>query len=165
MNLKVRQKENKMKKLPKEYIIVEIIPSHSSSKKGFIVQLQALKVKEKQIIKRLDLRLREDLINNVDLLKMISYDKEMFTYTSNKDFILEEFSKFAGKSKILIIDNYYTEDYLSYLKNKKESVFNYLNMDYSDDVFDKIITKYRLQPSNHLVDLLFESLIFEDNNK
>ena len=35
----------------------------------------------------------------------------------------------------------------------------------SDDVFDKIITKYQLEPSNHLVDLLYEALMFENNNK
>ena len=78
-----------MKKLPKEYIIVEIIPSHSNSKNGFIVQLQALKIKEDKIIGRLDLRVDEDLINNPDLLRMVSYDKDMFTYFPNKETIME----------------------------------------------------------------------------
>ena len=32
-------------KLSKEYIIVEIIPTHSNAKVGFIAQLQALKIK------------------------------------------------------------------------------------------------------------------------
>jgi DNA polymerase III alpha subunit (gram-positive type) len=151
-------------KLPKEYIIVEIIPSHSNSKYGFIVQLQALKIKEDKIIDRLDLRVNEDLINNPDLVNMISYDEEMFTYVNDKEDILKDFIKFIGKDKLLIIDNYYTLDYLSKIKNKKESVFKYLNLELSDDVFDKIIKKYKLEPSNHLVDLLYEAIIFEKKN-
>ena len=96
-----------MKKLPKEYIIVEIIPSHSNSKNGFIVQLQALKIKEDKIVGRLDLRVDEKLINNPDLLNIVSYDKDMFTYYSDKETIMQEFIKFIGKDKLLIIDNYY----------------------------------------------------------
>ena len=154
-----------MKKLPKEYIIVEIIPSHSNSKDGFIVQLQALKIKEDKIIDRLDLRIDESLINNPDLLKMISYDKDMFTYYSNKENIMEEFIKFIGKDKLLIIDNFYTLDYLSNISNKKESIFKFLGLEFSNDVFDKIIDKYKIEPSNHLVDILYEALIFEKESK
>lgn len=146
-------------KLPKEYIIVEIIPSHSNSKVGNIVQLQALKIKNDKIIDRLDLRIDDSLIDNPDLLKMISYDKEMFTYT---DDIMEIFRKFINKDKLLIIDNFYTLDYLKNIDNKKESVFKYLGLNYSDDVFDKVISKYNLEPSNHLVDLLYEALVFEN---
>ena len=113
-------------KLPKEYIIVEIIPNHSNSKIGFIVQLQALKVKDNKIVGRLDLRVNENLITNNDLLKMISYDKEMFQYKDNKDDIIKEFQDFIGKDKLLIIDNYYTIDYLKNIDNKKESIFKYL---------------------------------------
>ena len=150
-------------KLPKEYIIVEIIPSHSNSKVGFIAQLQALKIKDDKIIDRLDLRINDNLITNLDLLNMISYDKEMFIYTDNKDYILNEFKMFVGKDKLLIIDNFYTKDYLSNIKNSKESVFKYLGLEYSNDVFDKLIDKYKLEPSNHLVDLLYEALMFEKN--
>ena len=150
-------------RLPKEYIIVEIIPSHSNSKYGFIVQLQALKIKDDKIIGRLDLRVNEDLINNPDLVNMISYDEEMFTYVNDKEDILKDFIKFIGKDKLLIIDNYYTLDYLNKIKNKKESVFKYLGLELSDDVFDKIINKYKLEPSNHLVDLLYEAIVFEKN--
>ncbi len=149
-------------KLPKEYIIVEIIPNHSNAKVGFIVQLQALKIKDNKIIDRLDLRVNEELINNPDLLNMISYDKEMFNYVSDKETILKEFVKFIGKDKLLIIDNYYTLDYLSNIRNKKESVFKYLDLELTDDVFDKLIKKYKLEPSNHLVDLLYEAIIFNN---
>lgn len=150
-------------KLPKEYIIVEIIPNHSNSKVGFICQLQALKIKDDKIIERLDLRVNEDLINNPDLLRMISYDKEMFTYVE-KDELLKMFINFIKKDRLLIIDNYYTLDYLNDIPNKKESVFKYLDLELTNDVFDKLINKYKLEPSNHLVDLLYEALIFERSN-
>ena len=152
-------------KLPKKYVIVEIIPNHSNSKIGFIVQLQALKINDNKIIDRIDLRINDKLITNNDLLKLISYDKEMFQYKDNKDDIIKEFKEFIGKDKLLIIDNYYTIDYLKNIDNKKESVFKYLGLEISDDVFDKIITKYQLEPSNHLVDLLYEALMFENTNK
>ena len=152
-------------KLPKEYIIVEIIPNHSNSKIGFIVQLQALKIKEQKLIRRLDLRVNDSLIENQDLREMISYAKDMFTYYNDKVSIMKEFEKFIGKDKLIIIDNFYTKDYLNSIKNKKESVFSYLDMVYSDDVFDKLINKYQLEPSNHLVDLLYEALVFEQNNR
>jgi hypothetical protein len=89
----------------------------------------------------------------------------MFTYTKDKKYILDEFKKFIGKDKLLIIDNYYTIDYLSKITNKKDSVFKYLDLELSDDVFDKLMKKYELEPSNHLVDLLYEAIIFEKNSK
>ena len=95
---------------------------------------------------------------------MISYDKEMFTYVKDKEEILIRFKEFIRKDKLLIIDNYYTLDYLSKIDNKKESVFKYLGLEFSNEVFDKLIEKYKLEPSNHLVDLLYESLMFEFNN-
>ena len=150
-------------KLPKEYIIIEIIPNHSNAKVGFIVQLQALKIKDNKIVDRLDLRVNENLVDNPDLLNMISYDKEMFTYV-DKDLILNEFKDYIKKDKILIIDNFYTLDYLKNIDNKKESIFKYLDLEFSNEVFDKIIEKYKLEPSNHLVDLLYEALMFEINN-
>ena len=152
-------------KLPKEYVIVEIIPSHSKAYFGYIVQLQALKIKDDMIVDRLDLRLDESLINNYDLLVMTSYDKEMFKYTKKRNTILEDFKKFIGDDKLLIINNGYTEDYLEEIDNKKESVFKYMNMEYTDDAFDIMINKYNLIPSNHLVDLLYEALMFEKNEK
>lgn len=151
-------------KLPKEYIIVEIIPSHSNANIGFIIQLQALKISNDKIIERLDLRVNDNLIDNHDLLRMISYDKEMFHYVNDKETILKEFIKFIEKDKLLIIDNYYTLDYLKNIKNKKESIFKYLGLELSNDVFNKLIDKYKLEPSNHLVDLLYEALIFEKNS-
>ena len=151
-------------KLPKKYVIVEIIPNHSNSKVGFIVQLQALKIDNNKIIGRLDLRVDDSLINNLDLLNMISYDKEMFTYTKDKDYIIKEFKKFIENDQLLIIDNHYTLDYLKEIKNEKESVFKYLDLEFSSSVFDQLLKKYELEPSNHLVDLLYEALVFENSN-
>ena len=119
-------------KLPKKYVIVEIIPSHSKARFGYIVQLQALKIKDDVIIGRLDLRLDESLINNYDLLKMTSYDKEMFKYTKKRNTILEDFKEFIGKDNLLIIDNDYTEAYLEEIENKKESVFKYMGLQFSE---------------------------------
>ena len=150
-------------KLLKNYVIVEIIPTHSNSKVGFIAQLQALKIKDEKIVDRLDLRIDEDLIENKDLLNMISYDKEMFTYTNNKDEILLKFKEFIKKDKLLIINNYYIKDYLKNIENKKENVFDYLDLEMNDNVFNELINKYKLEPSNHLVDLLYEALVFEEN--
>lgn len=148
-----------------KYIIVELIPSHSDYCKGDVVQLSALKLYGLQLIDRFDYRLDEKLIENKDLLNLISYDKDSFKYTSDKTLIMKEFKKWSEKIPLLIIDNDYTKDYLSKLENNKESIFNYLGMTISNDVFDKIMNKYHLEPSDHLVDLLYESLIMESNNK
>lgn len=148
-----------------KYIILELIPSHSLSEKGDIVQLSALKIEKLQLLERFDYRLDPKLIENKDLKEMISYDKKSFKYTKNKKKILEKFKEFSEELPLLIIDNYYTRDYLKTLDNKKESVFSYLNLNITEDVFDKLIKKYNLEESNHLVDLLYEGLIYESNNK
>lgn len=92
---------------------------------------------------------------------MISYDKELFTYVKTTRIILSRFKKWIKDYDLLIIDNAYTRNYLKKIKNKKESIFQYLNLDFSDDVIDIMMTKYNLEPSNHIVDLLYEALIFE----
>ena len=33
------------------------------------------------------------------------------------------------------------------------------------EIFNRIIDKYKLQPSDHLVDLVYEAIIYEGNNK
>ena len=150
-------------KLPKEYIILEIIPTSSNKENGFIAQIQALKVNDAKIIDRLDLRVKEELLDNKDLLNMISYDKEMFTYV-DKDKMLESLINFVNNDLLMIIDNTYTLSYLD-IPNKKELVFDYLNLDYSFDVFNKLMDKYKLVPSNHLVDLVYEALIYENSKE
>ena len=150
-------------KLPKEYIILEIIPTSSNKENGFIAQIQALKVNDGKIIDRLDLRVKEELLDNKDLLNMISYDKEMFTYV-DKDKMLESLINFVNNDLLMIVDNTYTLSYLD-IPNKKELVFDYLNLDYSFDVFNKLMDKYKLVLSNHLVDLVYEALIYENSKE
>lgn len=153
-----------MELLKKKYIILELIPSHSNSNFGTIIQLQALKLDGIKLVDRFDYRIDEKLIENNDLKQLISYDKEMFNYVNDKNKIKEEFKKWTSNLPLLIIDNYYTLDYLKELKNKKESIFKYLNLELKDDVFETLIKKYELEPSNHIVDLLYEAIIKESNN-
>lgn len=148
-----------------EYIIVEIIPTHSKAEKGFIAQISALKLKGIKLIERFDYRVDDKLIENPDLKNLIKYDKKAFTYVDNIYFILEKFKKWAKDLPLLIIEEDYTLDYLKDLKNKKELVFKYFDMDYSLDIFERLMKKYSLEPSNHLVDLIYEAIIYEGNNK
>ncbi len=148
-----------------EFIILEIIPTHSKKELGKIIQLQALKIKDMNLIDRFDYRLNEDKITNKDLVNLISYDKDCFKYVDDDKKILKEFKKWSKKLPLLILDNNYTNDYLSELKNKKESICNYLDTEYNDDLINYLIKKYNLEPSNHIVDLLYESMIMHDNEK
>jgi len=144
-----------------KYIIVEIIPTHSDSSKGTIAQISALKLDGIKLLDRFDYRIKDDLIENEDIINLISYDKEMFTYVDNIYFIIEKFKDWAKDLPLLILENSYTLDYLKDLDNKKELIYPYLNMDYSIDVFSKIIDKYKIEPTPHLVDILYEAIIFE----
>lgn len=148
-----------------QYIIVEIIPTHSQAEKGFIAQISALKLKGIQLIERFDYRVDDKLIENPDLKELIKYDKKAFTYVDNIYFIIEKFKKWAKDLPLLIIEESYTLDYLKDLKNNKELVFKYLDLDYSLDIFERLIKKYNLEPSDHLVDLIYEAIIYEGNNQ
>ena len=64
-----------------------------------------------------------------------------------------------------LFHNMYTLDYLDSLDNQKELIYPYLEMEYSLDVFDRIMEKYPIEPSNHLVDILYEAIIYEGNKK
>ena len=148
-----------------KYIIVEILPTHSQKEKGFIAQISALKLEGIKLIERFDYRVEDKFIENEDLRNMIQYDKKSFTYVNNIYFILEKFKQWSKGYPLLIIENDYTRRYLDELDNSKELVYPYLNLDYTDDVFDKIREKYKLEPSDHLVDLIYEAIIYEGNNK
>ena len=150
--------------MTKEYIILELIPTTSKKETGKIIQIQALKLNNLKLLDRLDIRLDESNITNPDLLAMISYDKENFTYFQDEEKLLETFKNFISDLPLLIIDNEYTKDYLKDFTNLKESIFKYLNLELTDDVFTNLINKYHLEPSNNLVDLLYEGLIYESNN-
>ena len=148
-----------------KYIIVEIIPTHSNSGEGFIAQLSALKLNGIQLEDRFDYRVENRHIKNEDIKNMIKYDKEMFTYVDNIYFIIEKFKRWSKDYPLLLIEDSYTKDYLKELDNTMELVYPYLNLEFSNDVFTEIIDKYKLQPSNHLVDLVYEAIIYEGNNK
>ena len=149
----------------KKYIILEIIPTAVDPKKGEIAQLSALKLNGLNLIDRFDYRLNDDKIKIEDIKNMISYDKDSFNYVDSKEEILTNFQEFIEDYDLLIIDNEYTANYLEDIENKKESIFKYLKMDFSDYVIEEVIDKYKLEPSNYIVDLLYEALIFESNNK
>ena len=146
-----------------KYIIVEIIPTSSNKEKGTIAQISALKLEGIKLLDRFDYRLEDKLIENNDLKEMISYDKGMFNYVNNKYFMIEEFKNWAKDYPLLIIEDSYTIDYLSDLDNQKELFCKYLDMEYSLDIFERMIKKYQLEPSNHLVDLIYEAIIQETN--
>ena len=148
-----------------KYIIVEIIPTHSDSTKGIIAQISALKLNGIKLEDRFDYRVTNKLIDNEDLKQMISYDKKMFTYVDNEYFIIEKFKQWAKDYPLLLIEDDYTKNYLKELDNIKELVYPYLQLDYSLDIFERIIKKYSLEPSNHLVDIIYEAIIYEGNNK
>lgn len=149
----------------KKYIILEIIPTSLNPEKGDIVQLSALKIDEFKLLDRFDYRLNEDKISFKQFLEIINYDKDQFTYKDTTDEIINDFKEWTENLPLLVIDNEYTLNYLKKLDNKKESILKYLNENYTDDVIEKIIKKYSLQPSNYIVDILFEALIYESNNK
>ena len=156
--------KNKIEKL-KKYIIVEIIPTAISPEKGPFAQISALKLDGLTLIDRFDYRLEENLIYNQDILRMINYDKDKFTYLDSNNRIIEEFKNWSEGLDLLIIDNLYTNNYLKSLKNKKKDIFSYLNLEYSNEVIDEVKKKYNLEDSDYIVDLLYEALIYESNNK
>lgn len=141
------------------YIILEIIPT--KVKDGDIAQLSALKINGIKLEDRFDYRLDKSKINIPDILRITDYDNESFKYVKTTKTIIKNFKKFIEDLPLLIIDNSYTRNYLSEFDNKKESIFKYFNLDVTDDVFDKLMNKYGLEPSNYLVDLLYEALIKE----
>ncbi len=144
-----------------KYIILEIIPTSIRKENGVIVQLSALKLDGLRLIDRFDYRLNEEKVPLKDFIDMCSYDKESFNYVDSTDIILDEFKKWIGDHPLLIIDNEYTKNYLKDIDNNKESIFKYLNIENDDLAIDKIISKYNLEPSNYIVDLLYEAIIQE----
>lgn len=155
-----------MMDLQKEkYIIVEVIPTHSDNEKGFIAQISALKLDGIKLEDRFDYRVEDHFIENDYLRSLIQYDKEHFTYVNNIYFIIEKFKRWAKDYPLLLLEEDYTKKYLKDLDNKKELVYPYLELEFDNEVFNKIIDKYHLEPTDHLVDLVYEAIIFEGNNK
>ena len=153
-------------KLDKDkYIIVEIIPDNSNPDVGNICQLQALKLNGLTLIDRFDYRLDSSKIDNIAIKKATNYDNDMFSYVYDDNTILNDFKNWVEDYPLILIENDYTSNYLKEINNKKELVYPYLGLEHSYDVFDKIIDKYNLEPSNHLVDLIYEAIIYESNKR
>ena len=144
-----------------KYIILELIPTAISKEKGEIIQLSALKLDGIKLIDRFDYRLIEDKVPLNDFIEMCNYDKENFIYADSTDNILEKFREWVEDYPLLIIDDVYTKNYLVNFSNHKEQIFKYLNLEDGETVIEEMISKYHLEPSNYIVDLLYEAIIQE----
>lgn len=144
----------------KEYIILEIIPTSSNPSSGCIIQLSALKLKGLILLDRFDYRLNDEFLPIKEMKSWIDYDKDSFTYVDSDSIILNEFKTWSNNLPILIIDNIYTPLYLKELPNQLEFIYEYLDLNYSTNLINEIINKYHLEPSNYIVDLLYEALIY-----
>ena len=146
-----------------KYIIVELSPTASNPEYGDIIQLSALKIENLQLVDRFDYRLKEEYIPLQDLVRMISYDKDKFIYKETTTEILEEFDKWSEDIPILILNNQYTLKYLKEINNIKKDISTYLDIPYHDDIIETIMEKYEIEPSNYIVDILYEALIYKSN--
>ena len=145
-------------------MIVEIIPEAISPDKGNLVQISALKLDGLKLIDRFDYRLNYDLVTNKDILKLISYDQDSFTYLNSTGELLNKFSEWSEDLPVYIFDNRYTNNFLATLLNDKISIASVFDMDYTDDFVELLIKKYNLEPSNYIVDLIYEALIYRSND-
>ena len=144
-----------------KYIILEIIPTGYKNNNGTIVQLCALKIDGLKLIDRFDYRLTDEALPIKKFKEWIDYDNHLFTYVNSSEEMLNKFSEFISDIPLLIIDNDYTKDYFSHLDNKIENILDYLEVECDDYVIDKLINTYNLQPSNHIVDILYEALMMK----
>lgn len=141
------------------FIIVELIPTSLNPERGEIVQLSALKINGMQLEDRFDYRLNEKFIPYKSFIDLIDYDKEMFNYLDSKKEIMDKFEDWIEDITLLTMDNEYTNNYLKDIINKKESIFDYLNITNTDDVIERLMRLYNIEPTNHVVDILYEALI------
>ncbi|MBQ4030984.1 MAG: hypothetical protein II625_04445 [Bacilli bacterium] len=145
-----------------KYIILEIIPTALHPSRGDIIQFSAIKLEGLNLLERFDYRLNEDNIELDEFKKLIDFDKEAFKYLDSTDAILKEFNNWSENLPLLIIDNRYTNNFLESLNNKKEPITKYLEEEYDeyqDQLIENLIKKYELEPTNYIVDILYESLI------
>lgn len=147
-----------------KYIILELIPDGINPDKGIVLQVSGLKLNGLELIDRFDYRINEDKIRIKEFLEMLNYDKENFTYVDDDKIILSKLKEWVSDLPILLIDDTYTLNFLNDFDNSKELIFSLYGLENTSDVFEKIIKKYNLEPSNYLVDLLYEALIYESNN-
>lgn len=153
-----------MTDLNRKYIIVEIIPTTRTKETGDIAQISALKIDKLNLLDRFDYRIKDEKIANPAILKIINYDKDSFIYLDTTKDILNEFYTWSENLPVLIMDNDYTKSYLQDIKNNLFPISIFLNKQYSDTFIDELIEEYNLQPTNYIVDLLYESLLLKKNS-
>ena len=140
-----------------EYIILEIIPTRL--KDGDIVELTALRIKDLKLIDRFNYRLDKSKVTIPEFLEMCNYDDDKFNYIDDTKKIISSFKEWVGNLPLICIDNTYTLNYLEDFDNKIELVFPYLDLEINSDVIQSMISKYKLEESNYLVDLVYEAII------
>lgn len=144
-----------------KFIILEIIPTNIKSKNGVIIQLSALKIDGLKLLDRFDYRLEDNSLPIIEMKSWIDYDSDSFNYVKTEKEILDKFELFTENLPILILDNIYTKEFFDNFKNSFYFITNYLELEYSEEIIEEIIKKYNLQPSNHIVDLLYEALMMK----
>lgn len=147
-----------------KYIILELIPDGIDPDKGIVLQVSGLKLHSLELIDRFDYRINEEMVRIKEFLEMLNYDKENFTYVDDDKIILDKLKEWVSDLPILLVDDTYTLNFLNDFDNSKELIFSLYGLENTSDVFEKIMKKYNLEPSNYLVDLLYEALIYESNN-
>ena len=114
------------------------------------------------MLERFDYRLNPAKIQIPDLVQLTSYDKENFIYLESTEQLLKTFSIWSCGLPLLILDNDYTKSYLKDLPNLKQSICPFLKTEYQENIIETLIQKYQLEPSNYIVDLLYESILKEN---
>ena len=145
--------------LKDKYIILEIIPTSLNKESGQIVELTALKLDGLKLVDRFNYRLKKDNVLLKDFLEMCNYDDDEFIYLEDTQEILTKFKEWCNDLPLVLIDNTYTLNYLDDFTNSKELIFPYLELEFTDSVIQEMIDKYKLEPSNYMVDLVFEAII------
>lgn len=144
------------------YIIIEIIPTTRSKYSGDIAQISALKIEGLKLIDRYDYRLNKDKILIPDILKIISYDDDKFKYLDTTNELLNHFYKWSENYPLIIIDNDYTNEFLSDLPNKKIAINDILKIEKCDNIIELLFNKYNIEPTNYIVDVMYESILKEN---
>lgn len=144
-----------------KYIILELIPTNTLENGGKIIQLSALKINGLNLIDRFDYRLKDEKLPIIEMKSWIDYDIESFKYVDDDSEILSNFTKFVEDYTILLLDNIYTPSYIKNINNDKEQILKYLNIEYDKFVINNIMNKYNIEPSNYIVDILYEALMME----
>jgi hypothetical protein len=144
-----------------KFIILEIIPTNIKSKNGKIIQLSALKIDGLKLLDRFDYRLKDESLPIIEMKSWINYDNDYFKYVDSEEDILSNFKLFSENLPILILDNIYTKDFFNDFNNNFNYITEYLELEYNEHIIEEIMDKYNLEPSNHIVDLLYEALMMK----